>query len=254
MRLHLNLFYKMKDNDAVRAVGSLCECVCACVCLFVCVCVCLCDCVFFSPSLSCCLPHAYSDPSDMTHSDVCRDSFICSHSYVLDHLGLNHGPYLCWTRLARMCDMTHSYVWHNSFIWFDDLIVSFETHSHVRHDSSTCLTWLIYTCDICTCEMTHTYVWHDSLYVCRDSFIWLDNLIFNFEIYSYVWHDAFTGVTWLIHTRKKTDACMCDMTHAYVWRDSLHRRRSSFIWLDNLTFNLETHLYASGRNYQRISN
>jgi len=40
------------------------------------------------------------------------------------------------TWLIHMCDMTHSYVWHDSFI---------------------CVTWLIHMCD-----MTHSYVWHDS--------------------------------------------------------------------------------------------
>jgi len=33
----------------------------------------------------------------------------------------------------HMCDMTHSYVWHDAFI---------------------CVTWLIHMCD-----MTHSYVW-----------------------------------------------------------------------------------------------
>ena len=55
-----------------------------------------------------------------------------------------------------MCDMTHSYVGHDSFI---------------------CVTWLIHMCD-----MTHSYVWHSS-FIC---------------------------VTWLIH--------MWDMTHSYVWQ------------------------------------
>ena len=36
-----------------------------------------------------------------------------------------------------MCDMTHSYVWHDSLI---------------------CVTWLIHMCD-----MTHSYAWQDSL-------------------------------------------------------------------------------------------
>jgi len=31
-------------------------------------------------------------------------------------------------------------------------------------------------------------------------------------MHSYVWHDSFICVTWLIH--------MCDMTHSYVWHDS----------------------------------
>ena len=45
-----------------------------------------------------------------------------------------------WVR----CDMTHSYVWHDSFI---------------------CVTWLIHMCD-----MTHSYVCHDSfIFVCFEN-------------------------------------------------------------------------------------
>ena len=42
----------------------------------------------------------------------------------------------CLTWLIHMCDMTHSYVWHDSFI---------------------CVTRLIHICD-----MTHSYMWHDT--------------------------------------------------------------------------------------------
>jgi len=71
-----------------------------------------------------------------------------------------------------MCDMTHSYVWHDSFTCVTWLIHTRDpTHSHVWHDSCICVTWIIHMYD-----MTHSYVWHDS----------------------------FTCVTWLIHTRDPT--------------------------------------------------
>jgi len=47
--------------------------------------------------------------------------------------------------IRNMCDMTHSYVWHDSFI---------------------CVTWLIHMCD-----MTHSYVWHDS-FICVTWLMW----------------------------------------------------------------------------------
>jgi len=54
--------------------------------------------------------------------------------------------------------MTHSYVWHDSFICVTWLIhVCDMTHPYVWHDSFICVTWLIYMCDL-----THLYVWHDS--------------------------------------------------------------------------------------------
>jgi len=49
--------------------------------------------------------------------------------------------------------MTHSYVWHDSFICVT-------THSYVWHDSFICVLWLIHMC-----AMTHSYVCHDS-FIC----------------------------------------------------------------------------------------
>jgi len=66
-----------------------------------------------------------------------------------------------------MCDMTHAYVWHDTFI---------------------CVTWFIHTCD-----MTHSYMWHDS-------FTCVKWLIYMSSTRSDVLHDAFTRVTCHIHT------------------------------------------------------
>ena len=121
----------------------------------------------------------YSDPEalPMTHSCVWHDSFIC----------------VAW--LIHMCDMTrysrHTHEWmmcvyrtmlrvHGMMLRVYRIIV--RSHLHVWHDSFICVTWLIHMCD-----MTHSYVWHDS----------------------------FIRVTWLIH--------MCDMTRSYVWYDSFIR-------------------------------
>jgi len=83
---------------------------------------------------------------DVTHSYVWQDSFIC----------------VTWR--IHMCDFTPSHVWHDSLCDF--------THSHVLHDSFRCATWRMYLCDT-----TH----------------------------SYVWNDWFIYVTWLTH--------MCDIMH-----------------------------------------
>ena len=101
-----------------------------------------------------------------------------------------------------MCDMTHSYVWHDSFICVTWLIHMCDMiHAHVWHDSFICVTRLIHMCD-----MTHSYVWHDSL----TCVIWLIHMCD--MTHSCVWHDSFICVTRLIH--------MCDMTHSYVWKDT----------------------------------
>jgi len=103
--------------------------------------------------------------------------------------------YKCVTRVHvcgmtwpfHMCDMTHSYVWHDPFI---------------------CVTWLIHMCD-----MTHSYVWHDSFICVTCSFIWVTWLIHMCDmIHVYVWHDSCICVTWLIY--------MCNTNHFHVWHDS----------------------------------
>ena len=82
------------------------------------------------------------------------------------------------------------------------------THSYVWHDSFICVTWLIHMCD-----MTHSYVWHDS-----------------FMTHSYVWHDSFICVTWLIH--------MCDMTHSWLIRMCDIKMTYSYVWHDSFTHDI----------------
>ena len=127
-----------------------------------------------------------------------------------------HEPYIKSLQKGVMCDVSHSYVWRDSFMCGTWLIhMCHMTHSYVRHDSIICVTWLIHMC-----HMTHSYVWHDSLicvtwliHVWHDSFIcvtWLIDLCDMTHLY--VWHDSLIRVPWLNH--------MCDMTHSYVWHDS----------------------------------
>jgi len=68
--------------------------------------------------------------------------------------------------------------------------------------------------------MTHSYVWHDA-------FICVTWLIHMFDmIQSYVWHDsficAFSCVTWHIHMRS--------MTHSCAWQNSLQQTCGRHEW------------------------
>jgi len=105
------------------------------------------------------------------HDSHSHDSF----KYVTRHMDVRNDTCICVAWLNHMCDMTHSYVWHGSFmspsnLWrrvyaFDYLSIYVTwlihlrdmTHSYVWDDSFSCVTWLIRMCD-----MTHSYVWHDS--------------------------------------------------------------------------------------------
>jgi len=134
------------------------------------------------------------------------------------------------TWLVHMCDMTRSYVWHDSFICVTWLIRMCDmTHSYIWHDSIICATWLSHVCD-----MTQSHVCHDSC-ICymwhihkrqshSDTFICVSTCV-SFT-YICVWHDSSMPVTWLteihmthLHTSvcDMTDAHMGDMTDSYVW-------------------------------------
>ena len=108
----------------------------------------------------------------MTHSYVWHDSFIRATKF--------------------MCIMTHSHVWHNHSAY--TFVTQHLPHSCVWHDSFRCVTWLMHTCYI--------------IYVCHDAFTcvtwpWCSN---PWDTSS----SSFMCVTWLIHMR--------DMTHLHVWQ------------------------------------
>jgi len=119
------------------------------------------------------------------------------------------------TRLMRTCDMTHSYVWHDSFvcvtrlILMRDMTLSYEmTDFHVlnlfffgkflfsnaavrsvecvcektkeRRDLFVCMTWLKHMCD-----MTHSNVWPDiCVYVYTYMYIYIDI----YSLFHLGWH------------------------------------------------------------------
>jgi len=125
-------------------------------------------------------------------------AIICS---VLRRLKRCH--YMCD---IHMCDMTHSYVRHDAFVWVTRLIHMCDmTHSYVRHDAFICATWLIHMGD-----MTHSYVRHDSLLQQRYG-IWCARVLVDSK--GVVMCVTFICVTWLIQ--------MWDMTHSYVRHVSL---------------------------------
>jgi len=144
---------------------------------------------------------------------------------------------------VRKSHMTHSYVWHDPFIWTwlvcirhnSCMISNFPTKNMCFHTSV--VTWRAHLCDIthsrvwrglsmCVtrrihmCDTTHSHLWRDSS-MCATWLIHMCDLT-----HSYVWHDSLICATWLIHVYDVArpyawhDAFMCDMTHSCVWHDS----------------------------------
>jgi len=154
---------------------------------------------------------------DMTHSCVWHDSFICV------------------TRLIYVCDMTHSYLWHDSFVNVTWLIHMCDmAHSCVRHGSFICATWLIHMCD-----MTHSCQMSDMAHSKRQTdthgsilrATWLIDM--RVMTHSHEWHDSFIWVIWLI----PRDTPM-HMAVFYAWHDSsicvtwlINRRDMTVGWL-----------------------
>ena len=135
-----------------------------------------------------------------------------------------------------VCDKTHVYLGHDSFIrvtcliymrtqrWREGMInngirMCDMTHSYLCRDSFMCLcvTWLLATWD-----MTHSYVCHVLFTVQRnvqcgwggcDSFICVMWLIYACDMtYSYVWRDSFTG-------KRNVQRGGAGVTHSFAWRD-----------------------------------
>jgi len=87
-------------------------------------------------------------------------------------------------------DMTHSYVWHASFICVTWLIHMCDlTDSYVWHDSFMRVTWLIHMCDT-----THSYVWHASWRIPIRETRLIHMCDMPHDVFLYVRHDSFVCV------------------------------------------------------------
>jgi len=87
---------------------------------------------------------------DMTHAHVWHDWFT-RMTWLIHRYDMSHSHVWCdsFTRVTRpiRCDMTPSYVCHDSLIHMCDM-----TYSFVWHDWFISMTWLMHMCD-----MTHPH-------------------------------------------------------------------------------------------------
>jgi len=147
----------------------------------------------------------------MTRSCVWHDGTYVWHSQSLSVSScVCHDSFICVTWVVHMCDMTRSYMWHD------------QQHLHARFAnlmacSAVCVTWLI-----CVCAMTHSHLWRDSLtfvtwrHVCdvtRSTCVSAPPISWHAHVC--MWNHSCVCVPWRIHR--------CDMTRSYVWHDSFLR-------------------------------
>ena len=175
-----------------------------------------------------------------------------------------------------MWDMTHSYMWHDSFICvshdtFDMLYSAACTRrcylrpfvlfdSYVWNDSCIRMTWLVNMCDVShctaqyirgsavcdpscwlihTCEMTHAYMWNDSCIRVK----WLINVCDVTHCTAHIQGGATRDPSCcLIYTCDMTHAC--DMAHAYVWHD-LFAQRGIYKAVLDATFRVVRFIYVT---------
>jgi len=125
-----------------------------------------------------------------------------------------HDSFMHVTWLLHACDMTHSYVWH------DSLLQARLTHKRDKSHS--------------ICHMTRSYMWYDSiicvtyeLYHRHDS---LPNMTCLTPYVTWRIHTCdmtdFICVTWLITAGTTTETCdmthsRCDVTPSYMWHHSI---------------------------------
>ena len=150
----------------------------------------------------------------MAHIWMQHDSLTLTHSCVIysptggvstawpmTHLSIHHVNESCHTYervdMNESChtyewDAGHTYEWVMPHMW--RRLGHWGGRHHVTHDSS----------EQESCEWVMSYS-----YVCHDSFMCVTWLIHMCDMtHSCVWHDSFICVTWLIH--------VCDMTHSYM--------------------------------------
>jgi len=166
-----------------------------------------------------------------------------------------------------MHDMTHLYVWHDSFIcvtW--DIHMCAMTHRGHEDDGSliyNCLTWLIYLRNpqlIYVCDMTHLYAQNNDsqmshvthmCYMCDMTHLYVQlmmcaNSSVSHCAHTYVWHDSSICAEQLIHTWDMTR----HDTHMYI---SYSTYVISHICISHSSLQwLSSHLYVSHDSWWEV--
>ena len=104
------------------------------------------------------------------------------------------------TWMLNICGVTHSYVWHDSFI----RVMWLNRRTCVWHDSFVCVTWLI-------------HMWHDSFTCSHWSLIHT--------------HPAYCAQMWMSHVTHMNELCKTyESVMSHIWKPHSH----SFILIHHI--------------------
>jgi len=137
-----------------------------------------------------------------------------THSYMW------HDSFICVTWLIHMCDMTHSYVWHDSFICVTWRIHMYDmTHSHVWNNSFICAPWLTHMCDT-----THSHWWHIPCPMsCDTTHSYMCDMTL-----SHAWHIACTSHMRIIHVTRMNEKRQIHQPHKSIMSHSQTSQTAEF--------------------------
>jgi len=141
----------------------------------------------------------------MTHSYVWHDSFICVTGIIRMCVVISTGKHEWVMSLSSstfMLEITHMNYYYSGKIEIKVELDREMTHSYVWWNSFTCVIWFIYLFFPLSCLGNNSLICVTGINHCTKSFFSLYIVIFLLTV-------IFIFVTWLTH--------MCDGNPSYVW-------------------------------------
>ena len=161
--------------------------------------------------------------------DTCVTWRVTWHIMNVTHTLIRHvcHKYASTTQIRHVTSVWHdAYVWHSKDMQRMPRIRQYNIYTPVQHKYA-----MSYMCDITHMCDNHNMARH--AHTCD-------------VMHSYVWHDAFMFVTWLIRVR--------DMMHPYVWRDAfICVTWLVWVWHDAFIIRHVTHSNESCHTYEWVT-